>query len=154
MSMLAVLLFFIGSASAQSVTEANYKAFFDGLAQRKAFLQVVEKRGSEVEETFLGRITKTIGADSLANRYGSYGSPYGTKSIFNAYGRFGSKYSNTSPFNPYATNPPMICYKDGNTVRIVAYLTRNKFLVGEYTVPKINPDLLLKWLGREEDIPD
>ncbi len=58
---------------------------------------------------YLGKLTANpYAADSIANRYGAYGSPYSPTSINNPYGRYGSVYSPYSATNPYATSPPIV----------------------------------------------
>jgi len=76
--------------------------------------------------TFLGEISSNkYDTDSIANKYGDYGSKYQTKSIFNQYGNYGSKYSQYSVFNEYATKPPKIMDKNG---KVVGYLSANKYI--------------------------
>ncbi len=76
--------------------------------------------------TFLGEISSNkYDTDSIANKYGDYGSKYDTKSIFNPYGDYGSKYSKYSVFNEYASNPPKIFDKNA---KLVGYLTANKYI--------------------------
>lgn len=139
----------------RKVDQTNFQAFFDELQRRCAYLEVTERGIFEDRVVFLGEISKaTSRPNSLANKYGTYGGKYGSTSIFNKYGLYGSKYSNTSPFNKYALNPPEILYKQGNQTYIVGYLTRNRYYVGEYAVPNVDPTYLFTWLGRVEDLPD
>lgn len=72
---------------------------------------------------FLGVIDfKRHSGESIANRYGTYGSAYSSDSIFNKYGLFGSKYSNKSPFNKYTTTPPKIVKNE----KFIGNLTVNR----------------------------
>jgi hypothetical protein len=62
---------------------------------------------------YLGTLSNNrFAPDSVANRYGRYGSRYSPESINNPYSKYGSRYSNDSVNNPYATNPPVIIHPD------------------------------------------
>ena len=83
---------------------------------------------SNDKKIFLGTISfNKYDNDSLANKYGTYGSQYSTDSIFNKYGTYGSEYSNQSPFNKYTNTPPIIV---DNNSRIIGSLTANKYIRG------------------------
>ncbi len=57
------------------------------------------------DKEFLGVISiDKYDSDSIANRYGSYGSKYSSKCIFNHYSRYGSEYSSLSAFNSIASS--------------------------------------------------
>lgn len=137
------------------VDRTNFQAFFDELERKGAYLELTERGALKERVIFLGEISKsTTHANSLANKYGGCGSKYGVTSIFNQFGPYGSKYSNTSPFNKHALNPPKILYKQGSKKHIVGYLTKNKYYVGDYAVPNVDPTYLFLWLGRVDDLPD
>jgi len=71
--------------------------------------------GGEDHGTYLGCLNcSQYAADSVLNRYGTYGSSYSTSSIWNHYNEFGSAYSNFGACNQYATDPPVIVDSDGN----------------------------------------
>ncbi len=75
---------------------------------------------------FLGTINfNKYDLDSLANKYGTYGSQYSQDSIFNKYGNYGSQYNEQSPFNKYTSTPPVIINTNGN---IIGILTSNKYV--------------------------
>jgi hypothetical protein len=77
--------------------------------------------------TYLGVISRNrYDSDSIADKYGDYGSKYSSTSIFNKYGTYGSRYSSQSAFSEYATEPPAILL-DGN---VVGYLTVNSHFPG------------------------
>lgn len=65
------------------------------------------------ESVYLGRLSTNIyDSESISNRYGTYGNPYGN-TLANPYSIYGSKYSDKSWSNPYATNAPRIYAEDG-----------------------------------------
>lgn len=78
------------------------------------------------QKQYLGLIASKYDADSIFNKYGTYGNKYSSNSIWNEYGRYGGKYSGFSPFNPYSTRPPQIV-KDKKTI---GRLTVNKSTKG------------------------
>jgi hypothetical protein len=58
---------------------------------------------------YLGQLNgNRFDPNSVANPYGTYGSPYAPNSINNPYGTYGSRYAPLSPTNPYATTPPLL----------------------------------------------
>ncbi len=76
-------------------------------------------------KTFLGTINfNKYDQNSLANKYGTYGSQYSSESIFNKYGTYGSQYNNQSPFNKYTNTPPVIVNKNG---KVIGKLTANEY---------------------------
>ncbi len=102
---------------------------------------------------FLGVFTcNRFAADSIFNRFGSYGSRFSSTSIWNRFGIYGGPFGAYSPFNPFAT-PPIIT--DG---AVEVYLTMDAPFV-----PRVTPvDLVLfcfeddqsqleYWLGLIED---
>jgi len=90
---------------------------------------------------YLGRITTNpFDIDSIANKYGTYGSQYSSTSIHNEYCIYGSEYSSMSPFCKYASDPPWIFHGD----EFMGYLT-----VNEYKSSAVNPFLLFAWLESE-----
>ena len=102
-------------------------------------------------DQFLGYISRDpYHRDSLANDSifsGTYGSSWSSDSIFNSWGKYGSSTSKYSPFNAYASYPPEVVVQDKHGVLIVvAYLTVNPFYRGEYDVPNVDPDQLVRWL--------
>jgi hypothetical protein len=63
--------------------------------------------------TYLGRLNSNrYDPESVANPYGTYGSPYSSESINNPYSQYGSPYSSLSPNNPYTTTPPVVVYHE------------------------------------------
>jgi len=91
------------------------------------------------DDTFLGLISRDRNdAESIANEWGRFGSPYSPHSIWNPEGRWGGAYGPQSPWNPYAVRPPKVYY--GNEFR--GYLTTNPNLV-----PRIDPNWLRSYLN-------
>lgn len=83
---------------------------------------------SNDKKIFLGTINfNKYDNDSLANKYGTYGSQYSQISIFNKYGTYGSQYSSYSPFNEYTRTPPIIV---DNNSRVIGKLTANMYAGG------------------------
>lgn len=81
---------------------------------------------------FLGTINfNEYDQNSLANKYGTYGSEYSQDSVFNKYGTYGSKYNNQSPFNEYTNTPPIIVDNNDN---IIGKLTANKYVVANVEI--------------------
>ncbi len=77
-------------------------------------------------KTFLGKLTTDkYDSESIADKYGDYGSKYSRTSIFNEYGDYGSNYDTESAFNENARKPPIIVDSDGE---FIAYLTANKYI--------------------------
>lgn len=94
-------------------------------------------------EKFLGTINfNKYDKDSLANKYGDYGSQYSSESIFNKYGNYGSAYSDKSPFNKYTSTPPVVVDNRGNVVGI---LTANKYVSGNKEI--IDAVTFLNWFN-------
>jgi hypothetical protein len=63
---------------------------------------------------YLGCLTcNSFHLESVCNRYGSYGSPYGLNSIWNLYGNYGSPYDLYSPWNSYSISGPIIMGTNG-----------------------------------------
>lgn len=92
---------------------------------------------------YLGLITQsTTHPDSIANRFGDYGSRYSAVSILNRFGDYGGRFSDLSPFYPFASRPPIIV-KDRQAV---AFLT-----VSRVITPRVDPNLLLGYLGRSRE---
>lgn len=94
--------------------------------------QRLKQEELKVKETinYLPKVMKQnkrniIDSESIANKYGNYGSEYSQISIFNKYGNYGSPYSNESPFNQYTQTPPVI--KDKNN-ELIGVLTANQYL--------------------------
>jgi hypothetical protein len=89
---------------------------------------------------FLGRISNDqFAADSMANSYGQYGSPYAQISIFNQFGPYGGQFSILSPFNQFTTTPPVMFVGS----KPAAYLTLNKSLT-----PRIDTTTMTGCIGR------
>ncbi len=58
---------------------------------------------------FLGRIVNSnTQAESIFNKYGTYGSRFSPTSIFNKYCPYGGEYGQWSPENPYCNTPPKL----------------------------------------------
>jgi hypothetical protein len=76
---------------------------------QRASAQVCDDEG-----VFLGQLSANpYIADSTANKFGAFGSPFSPTSINNPYSQYGSAYSATSVSNPYATEAPKIIAADG-----------------------------------------
>lgn len=102
-------------------TDTTYYQKFD--AKYKKFLNC---KLYAKDDEFLGVLnTNKYDRNSLANKYGNYGSEYSSKSVFNKYGPYGSEYSSQSPFNKYSNSPLII--KDGNN-NIIGRISNNKYL--------------------------
>ena len=85
--------------------------------------------------TFLGVLSlNKYDSDSLANKYGIYGSQYNQLSIFNKYGTYGSEYNSMSPFNKYSNTPTYL--KDSNN-NIVAKISDNKYIRGAISATEL-----------------
>lgn len=96
-------------------------------------------------DTFLGIISKDpYSDDSIADKYGPYGSTYQQTSIFHAYGPYGSKWSSSSAFNSTASNPPQIRI---NGIA-VAYLTVNPI-----KTPRVDSYFVALCVDRSADAP-
>jgi hypothetical protein len=93
---------------------------------------------------FLGVINdNSFDTDSIANSFGTYGSPFNSLSIWNSFGTYGSDFSSLSPWNEITGTPPGIFEGD----LFVAYLTTNSFLL-----PQVHPDDLAVLVGRPEQV--
>lgn len=89
------------------------------------------------ERTFLGCINcSEYDANSVWNRYGSYGSEYSSTSIRNGYSQYGSEYSSISACNEYASKPPLILDNDGDYY--------GRFTVNEYAQDANDDDAIRK----------
>lgn len=89
---------------------------------------------------YLGLITRsTTHPDSIANKFGHYGSRYSNVSILNRYGEYGGRHSDLSPFSRFASRPPIVV-RGGQGL---AFLTVNPIMG-----PRLDPNLLLGYLGR------
>ena len=65
-------------------------------------------------DVFLGQLSANpFLADSTANKFGAFGSPYSTASIHNSFGPYGNPYAASSVSNPYAISAPKIIAADG-----------------------------------------
>lgn len=76
--------------------------------------------------------------DSLANKYGTYGSQYSSDSIFNKYGTYGSQYNSLSPFNKYSNQYAILKDKNGKEI---ARVSDNDYIGGNV----INATELFNW---------
>lgn len=91
--------------------------------------------------TYLGKVTRNAyDSESVANQYGTFGSPYSANSIFNEYGPYGSPYNQLSPYNDFSRTPPRLV-RDG---RVIAHLTSNQFIS-----PRVDPAAFKAWLRGE-----
>ncbi len=89
---------------------------------------------------YLGVISRNqFDSDSIANKFGSYGSRYSQTSILNKYSQYGGDYSRLSPFSKYASEPPLVLVGG----EAVAYLT-----VNEFKSPRLDPHMILGYMGR------
>lgn len=85
--------------------------------------------------TYLGKLSANkYDPDSISNRYGKYGNPYGN-SLTNPYSSYGSRYGNHSWANPYTTNAPSVFAADGT------YL-------GKLSANRYDPDSISNPYGR------
>ena len=90
---------------------------------------------------FLGNVNDNqYESDSIANRYGTYGSRYNALSIWNRYGTYGSSYNVLSPWSAYSSTPPCI-YENGVCV---LYVTAG------FLQPSIHPNDLAIAVGRTD----
>ncbi len=99
------------------------------LAQAQEVCRTVDGAKVVADDTkkqYLGLIASKYNADSIFNKYGTYGNKYSSNSIWNDYGHYGGTYSSFSPFNQYTTKPPQIV-KDNKTI---GRLTVNKSIKG------------------------
>ena len=81
--------------------------------------------GGRNNDVFLGCLNcLEFDGDSVLNRYGVHGSPYGARSSLNSYSSYGSRFSADSACNPYASNPPIVVDAEGNAY---GHLTLNQF---------------------------
>lgn len=79
--------------------------------------------GGPNHDIYLGCFNcSAIGADSIHNDIGKYGSDISSMSIFNDIGKYGSDISPYSPCNDIASNPPVLVDENG---RVLGYLTLN-----------------------------
>jgi hypothetical protein len=92
---------------------------YNFLLPRGAKIEIIAQDGQ-----FLGSASNRFDADSIFNRYGTYGGKYSPMSMFNRYGNYGSRYAQLSPFNRYTQIPPKI-FVNGSEK---ALLTMNKYL--------------------------
>jgi len=89
---------------------------------------------------YLGKLTlNRFDIESIANKFGNYGSKFSNVSIFNKFNNYGSKFSSLSPFNRFTATPPKI-YLQGIKF---GYLTKNRFVPDGQ---KVDPDELFSWL--------
>ena len=92
---------------------------------------------------FLGIVSDSVFVtDSIASRFGSFGSRFDTNSIWSRFGTYGSTFSRLSPWNESTQTPPRIYDNSGN---FVAYLTANDSLA-----PSIHPNELALLVGRTD----
>jgi sporulation protein YlmC with PRC-barrel domain len=106
-------------------------------APAQSFDELIGSKIIAEDGKFLGTISfDKYSSDSLANPYGTYGSPYSSDSIFNPYGSYGSQYSTMSPFNPYSSTPPKLILDN----QILGLLSANP-----YVFNRIDIDKFLKW---------
>lgn len=97
-------------------------------------------RSSDGANRFLGEVNANrYDADSIANPYGRFGSPYSPDSVNNPYGQYGSPYSPYSANNPYTNQAPKIVTPGGGYLgrysanQFDAESTSNRF--GRYGSP-------------------
>ena len=76
------------------------------------------------QSVYLGRLSSNrYDLESISNKYGAYGSPYGN-TLTNPYGSYGSEYSSTAWSNPYGADAPRIYAQDGT---YLGKLSSNKY---------------------------
>lgn len=81
--------------------------------------------GGMNHETFLSCLNcSQFDSNSIANKFGVYGSSFSSTSIFNHFSEYGSTFSTYSACNSYATDPPVIVDSVG---RYYGRLTLNGF---------------------------
>lgn len=110
MRTLIILAFLLALASTTSATAQHGVLYLYGDADHKKFLGCLNCDRSN--------------AESVCNRYSSFGSTYGLLSIWNSFGNFGSKYSMDSPWSKNSSSPPIIVDENGNSY---GALTTNKY---------------------------
>ncbi|MGI6295071.1 MAG: hypothetical protein ACOX3G_03205 [Armatimonadota bacterium] len=73
---------------------------------------------------YLGRFSENkYDSDSISNKYGRYGNPYGN-TVTNPYSPYGNRFSSTSISNRYTTDAPKIYAEDGT---YLGKLSANKY---------------------------
>lgn len=55
---------------------------------------------------------KELGADSINNEFGTYGSQFSSQSMRNQFGTYGSQFNSLSPCNPYTSSAPRVYNSD------------------------------------------
>ncbi len=91
---------------------------------------------------FLGNVNdNAFDPDSLANRFGTYGSTFNSLSIWNQFGTYGSEFNSLSPWNSFTTTPPCIIEEGA----CVLFVTANTFVQ-----PSIHPNDLAATVGRSD----
>ena len=75
--------------------------------------------------TYLGVVSSSqFAADSICNKFGTYGSQFSATSVRNKFGTYGSEFSSQSAYNQFTSTPPAIVYSG----RIIGFLTKNTFI--------------------------
>lgn len=88
--------------------------------------------GGPNHDVYLGCLTASkYDANSVWNKYGTFGSMYSADCIWNQYGQYGSRYSSESPWNQYASDPPVVVDRSG---QFYGYFTTNRYFGGRTTV--------------------
>jgi hypothetical protein len=87
---------------------------------------------------FLGLISRSREAESIADAGGPYGDPTAALSIFNDRGRYGSRPGPLSAFDPDAPSPPRLIRSD----EFLAHLSTNPDLP-----ERVDPNAVLAWLA-------
>ncbi len=81
---------------------------------------------------YLGCLTcNQFQADSVCNRFGTYGSEFSSSSIWNQFGTYGSPFSSSSPWNQFSTTGPIIVGSDN---LFYGYFTTNAFQLDRTTI--------------------
>lgn len=92
--------------------------------------------------TFLGVVSDdSFDPDSIANRFGPYGSTFSPTSIWNEFGEYGSRFGSLSAWNEFTETPPLMFQDD----LPVGYVTANSFLT-----PGVHPNILAIEIGRTD----
>jgi hypothetical protein len=106
-----------------------------GLCEAPPIIGCAEVILRAADDTFLGRATSFLTADSVCNPASAYGSPASLTSIFNPLGTYGNTFSALSAYTPSTLTPPVLfCTTTGASLNPVS---KNTTLVDV-----IDPDVL------------
>lgn len=120
---------------------------FIGILTNIFAAETIHLYGGSNQDKYLGCVNcAKYDADSICNKYGTYGSKYNDESIWNKYGTYGSKYNSESPWNKYSTDAPVLVDKSGG---FYGYFTLNQY-IGKRT----NAKLLVYFFDKFEEFDD